>query len=74
MSSNRGLCGGFNSQLLRKVIEQVKNPTLLKVNRVGDRRIESNVPDEQIEIDFITDRKKRSGGRAKARKKYHRDI
>src|SRR4030066_855022 len=25
VTSNRGLCGGFNSQLLRKVIEQVKN-------------------------------------------------
>ena len=60
VSSNRGLCGGFNSQLLRKVIEQVKKPTLLKVNRAGDRRIESSVPDEQIEIDFITVGKKGS--------------
>lgn len=58
VSSNRGLCGGFNSQLLRKVIEQVKKPTLLKVNRVGGRRIESSVPDAQIEIDFITIGKK----------------
>ncbi|MDI6777902.1 MAG: ATP synthase F1 subunit gamma [Patescibacteria group bacterium] len=60
VSSNRGLCGGFNSRLLRKVIEQVKKPTLLKVNRVGGRRIESSVPDAQIEIDFITIGKKGS--------------
>src|SRR4030042_2539697 len=60
VSSNRGLCGGLNSQLLRKVTEQVKKPTLLKVNRAGDRRIESSVPDEQIEIDFITVGKKGS--------------
>ena len=37
MTSNRGLCGGFNSQILRKVIEQVKNPALLKVNRIGEK-------------------------------------
>ena len=58
ITSNRGLCGGFNSQILRKVIEQVKNPALLKLNRVGDKRIESSVPDSEIEIDFITVGKK----------------
>jgi F-type H+-transporting ATPase subunit gamma len=58
VSSNRGLCGGFNSQLLRKTMEQVKDPKLLKVNRIGERRIESKIPDEQIEIDFITVGKK----------------
>ena len=54
VSSNRGLCGGFNSQLARKVIEQVRNPVRLKINRVGTRRIESRVPDAGIKIDFIT--------------------
>jgi F-type H+-transporting ATPase subunit gamma len=58
VTSNRGLCGGFNSQLLRKVVEQVKSPKQLKVNRIGERRIESKIPDEQIEIDFITVGKK----------------
>jgi len=58
ITSNRGLCGGFNSQLVRKVMEQVKKPTLLKVNRAGSRRIESNTPDEEINIDFITIGKK----------------
>jgi len=54
VTSNRGLCGGFNSQLMRKVIEQVKKPTSLKINRVGSRRIDSGVPDDQIQIDFVT--------------------
>jgi len=54
VSSNRGLCGGFNSQLMRKVIEQVKKPALLKINRIGNKRIESKIPDEQIEMDFVT--------------------
>lgn len=58
VTSNRGLCGGFNSQLMKKVVEQVKNPAQLKVNRVGNRRIESSFPDEKIEIDFITVGKK----------------
>jgi F-type H+-transporting ATPase subunit gamma len=58
VTSNRGLCGGFNSQLVRKVIEQVKNPGQLKVNRIGRKRIESSVPDEKIEIDFVTVGKK----------------
>jgi F-type H+-transporting ATPase subunit gamma len=58
VTSNRGLCGGFNAQILRKVIEQVKNPALLKINRVGNKRIDSKIPDSEIEIDFITVGKK----------------
>ena len=61
VTSNRGLCGGFNSQLMRKVIEQVKKPTLLKINRVGNRRIDSSVPDKEIEIDFVTIGRKGAG-------------
>ncbi len=65
VSSNRGLCGGFHSQLARRVAEQVKNPARLKVNRAGGQRIESRVPDSEIEIDFVTVGKK---GAATARK------
>jgi len=61
VTSNRGLCGGFNSQLLRKVIEQTKDPSLLKINRVGTQRIESKVPNDQIVIDFVTIGKKGAG-------------
>jgi F-type H+-transporting ATPase subunit gamma len=61
VASNRGLCGGFNSQLLRKIIEQVKDPKQLKVNRIGNKRIDSSVSDDQIEIDFVTVGKKGSG-------------
>jgi F-type H+-transporting ATPase subunit gamma len=61
VTSNRGLCGGFNSQLLRKVVEQVKNPAQLKVSRIGAKRLDSSVSDEKIEIDFITIGKKGAG-------------
>jgi F-type H+-transporting ATPase subunit gamma len=53
VTSNRGLCSGYNSQIIKKMINQVKSPSLLKINRVGNKRIESSVPDEQIEFDFI---------------------
>lgn len=68
VSSNRGLCGGFNSQLARKVMEQVKKPGKLKINRAGDRRIESSVPDSDIEIDFATVGKKGASAIRKAGK------
>jgi F-type H+-transporting ATPase subunit gamma len=58
VASNRGLCGSFNSQLLRKVKEQVENPKNLKINRIGSQRFESDIPDENLKIDFITIGKK----------------
>ena len=69
ITSNHGLCGGFNSQLLKKIIEQVKKPTLLKVNRAGSRRIESRTPDKEINIDFVTVGKKGAGAIGKLGKK-----
>lgn len=53
ITSNRGLCGGYNSQVIKKLMNQVNNPGLLKINRVGNLRIESSVPDDQIKFDFI---------------------
>lgn len=58
ITSNRGLCGGFNSQIARKVFTEVRNPNLLKINRSGAKRIDSSVANEEIEIDFITIGKK----------------
>ena len=58
ITSNRGLCGGYNSQVIKKLMQQVKNPGLLKINRVGNKKIDSPVPDEQIEFDFVAVGKK----------------
>ncbi len=58
LTSNRGLCGSFNTQLLKKLMEQVKNPSLMKINRVGKKRIFSAVPDNEIEFDFVAVGKK----------------
>ena len=53
VTSNRGLCGGFNAQVIKKTMQHVKNPEFLKINRVANRRIYSSVPDEEIKFDFI---------------------
>lgn len=58
ITSNRGLCGGFNAQVIKKTMQQVQHPALLKINRIGTERIESTTPDEQIAFDFVAVGKK----------------
>lgn len=58
ISSNRGLCGAYNSQVIKRIMDQVKNPAMLKVNRIGARRVHSSVADDQIKFDFIAVGKK----------------
>ena len=52
ITSNRGLCGSFNSQILKKIREQLENPRSLAINRVGDKKIESP-GNKKPDIDFI---------------------
>lgn len=61
IASNRGLCGSFNSQILKKIKEEIKNPDKIKINRIGKNKIESKIPNEKIRIDFITVGKKGEG-------------
>lgn len=58
ISSNRGLCGSFNSQVIKKIKEELENPEKLKINRIGAKKIKSNVSNEELKIDFITVGKK----------------
>ncbi len=58
VTSNRGLCGSFNTQIIKKTMQQVKNPRSLKVNRIGTKRIDSELPDKKIKFDFIAVGKK----------------
>jgi len=58
ITSNRGLCGAFNSQIIKKVVTQIKNPKSLVVNRVGEKKIEPKIDLNKIKIDFITVGKK----------------
>ncbi|HCP08212.1 MAG TPA: hypothetical protein DIT25_00190, partial [Candidatus Moranbacteria bacterium] len=58
VTSNRGLCGSFNSQMIKKIREELENPEKLKINRKGREKIESKTPNEELRIDFITIGKK----------------
>jgi F-type H+-transporting ATPase subunit gamma len=58
ISSNRGLCGSFNSQVIKKIKEEITNPDKLKINRIGVKKIQSNVANEDLKIEFITVGKK----------------
>ena len=37
ITSNRGLCGSFNAQIMKKIREEVENPEKLKINRIGTK-------------------------------------
>jgi len=58
IASNRGLCGSFNAQVAKKIKDEINNPEKLKINRIGDKKIESTVPNVDLKIDFITIGKK----------------
>lgn len=61
ITSNKGLCGSFNSQILKKVKEELNNPKSLKTNRIGDKKVESDIEDKDLKVDFITIGKKGEG-------------
>ncbi|HRY82808.1 MAG TPA: ATP synthase F1 subunit gamma [Candidatus Moranbacteria bacterium] len=58
ITSNRGLCGSFNSQIARKIKEELDNPEKLKINRIGTKKLESKISNKDLAIDFITIGKK----------------
>ncbi len=58
VTSNRGLCGGFNAQVIKKTIGQVKKPDFLKINRVGSKTISAEIEDDKLEFDFVAVGKK----------------
>lgn len=61
ITSNRGLCGSFNTQIMKKVKAEVEHPENLKINRIGTKRIDSPVADKDLKIDFITVGRKGEG-------------
>jgi F-type H+-transporting ATPase subunit gamma len=58
VTSNRGLCGSFNTQVAKKIKEEILHPEKLKINRIGKKKLESQVKNEDLKIDFITVGKK----------------
>jgi len=58
VTSDRGLCGSFNTQIAKKIKEEILHPEKLKINRIAGKKIDSSIKDEDIKIDFITIGKK----------------
>lgn len=57
ITSNRGLCGSFNSQINKKLKEETSNPLKLAIARVGNKNIQP-ASEAEIKIDYITIGKK----------------
>ena len=52
ITSNRGLCGAFNYQIMKKITQELEHPERLKINRSGRKKIEST--QAGLEIEFVT--------------------
>ncbi|MFH0968999.1 MAG: ATP synthase F1 subunit gamma [Patescibacteria group bacterium] len=70
VTSNKGLCGSYNTQILKKIREELQNPEKLMMNRVGFKKIEAEVSKDKLKIDFVTVGKKGE----KMLRKLGRDI
>ncbi len=57
-SPDRGFCGSFNSQLLKKFSEEINDKNRLKTVRYKGQWLKSHIPDDQIKVDFIVIGKK----------------
>lgn len=58
ISTNRGLCGAYNTNLAKKLKYELAHPERLKMNRMGGKKIESTVSNNDLKIDYITIGKK----------------
>jgi len=50
VTSNRGLCGSFNSNIIKKTAAQLENPQNIATQRVNDQEIKGG---KELEIDVI---------------------
>lgn len=53
ISSDKGLCGNYNSAVIKKIIEQLKSPQNLMINRVLERKVISDAEAKDLQIDFV---------------------
>jgi F-type H+-transporting ATPase subunit gamma len=69
VTSNRGLCGSFNSQMAKKIREELAHPERLMINRIGKKVLGHPMSNDRSDrktsdvprIDFITIGKKGEG-------------
>lgn len=65
VSSDRGLCGSFNTQIAKRLRDEFRSPEKLSIQLKGAQRIDPAVPADEVRIDCITVGKK---GEAMVRK------
>lgn len=53
IASNKGLCGGFNANIFKKVMEQARQPEIMAIQRVLGKEMKPP-PGTKIEINSIT--------------------
>jgi F-type H+-transporting ATPase subunit gamma len=53
ITSDKGLCGSYNTAIIKKVLDQLNNPQSLMINRVGNKKIEPAFLAENLEVEFI---------------------
>jgi len=61
ITSNRGLCGSFNSQMAKKIKDELDHPEKLIINRIGLNKVNVSLGGEAsklLKVDFITIGKK----------------
>jgi len=66
ITSNKGLCGSFNTQIAKKIKDEILHPERLKINRFGKKKISAiggsasggESTNEELKIDFIVVGKK----------------
>jgi len=67
ITSNKGLCGGLNYQLARKVISNIKNPYNMMINRIWGQKFLPRIDISEAKIDIIAVGKKGQEEMIKAR-------
>lgn len=70
VTSDKGLCGSYNTQIIKKILQQLKDPSKLMVNKAMDQRIESHIDPKDLKVDFIAVGKKG----AEELRKFSKDI
>ncbi|MBD3300127.1 MAG: ATP synthase F1 subunit gamma [Candidatus Moranbacteria bacterium] len=68
ITSNKGLCGGLNSQLVKKVFENVESPYNMMINRTRGIKILPDSNKSDLDVDFISIGKKGRDEIVKAKK------
>ena len=53
ITSDKGLCGSYNSLIIKKILQQLKDPKSMMANRVLDKKIEATIDPKDLEVTFI---------------------